>query len=77
MTIIQKVINLISWIVDIPVNWICPTTNFREDLSLDQIDFSIMIIKLEAFFNISLSVAEVEQIETVKDASIFINQYIK
>jgi len=77
MTIIHKVINLISWIVDIPVNRICPTTNFREDLSLDQIDFSIMIIKLEAFFNISLSAAEVERIETVKDASIVIHQYIK
>lgn len=76
MTIIQKVINLISWITDIPVNRICPTTNFYEDLLLDNIDFSIMILKLEAFFNICLSAAEVDRIETVKDASFLINRYI-
>jgi len=76
MTIIHKVINLISWIIDIPTNRICPTTNFHEDLMLDKIDFSIMILKLEAFFNVSLSAAEVERIETVKDASYLINRYI-
>ena len=76
MTVIQKVMNLVSWIVDIPINRICPTTNFREDLLLDHIDFSIMIIKLEAFFNVSLSVSEVSRIETVKDASYLINRYI-
>lgn len=76
MTIIQKVINLISWIIDIPTNRICPTTNFHEDLLLDNIDFSIMILKLEAFFNISLSAAEVDRIETVKDASYLINRYV-
>jgi len=76
MTIIQKVINLVSWIVDIPINRICPTTNFREDLLLDNIDFSIMILKLEAFFNVSLSDHEVSRIETVKDASYLIKSYI-
>lgn len=76
MTIIQKVINLVSWIVDIPINRICPTTNFREDLLLDNIDFSIMILKLEAFFNVSLSITEVNRIETVKDASYLIKRYI-
>jgi len=76
MTIIYKVINLISWIIDIPINRICPTTNFHEDLMLDTIDFSIMILKLEAFFNVSFSAAEVDRIETVKDASYLINRYI-
>ncbi len=76
MTIIHKVINLVSWIIDIPTTRICPTTNFHEDLMLDKIDFSIMILKLEAFFNVSLSAAEVDRIETVKDASYLINRYL-
>lgn len=76
MTVIQKVINLVSWIIDIPVSRISHSTNFREDLSLDQIDFSIMILKLEAFFNIALTDADIARIETVQDASVIINRYV-
>ena len=71
-----KIIDLISWIADIPVVNICPTTNIKEDLSLDSIDFMLLIVKLEKSFEISLSSEEVEQIETVKDASECIKRYV-
>lgn len=71
-----KIIDLISWIADVPVSSICPTTNIKEDLSLDSIDFMLLIVKLEKSFNISLSSEEVERIETVKDASDYIRRYV-
>jgi len=71
-----KIIDLISWIADVPVSSICPTTNIKEDLSLDSIDFMLLIVKLEKSFDISLSSEEVEGIETVKDASDYIRRYV-
>ena len=72
----KKVIDLISWIANIPVSRICPTTNLKEDLNLDSIDLMVLIVKLERWFNITLSDEEVEGIETVKDATDCINRYI-
>ena len=71
-----KTIGLISWIADVPISSICPTTNIREDLGLDSIDFMLLIVKLEKNFNISLSSEEVERIETVKDATDYIHRYV-
>ncbi len=71
-----KIIDLISWIADVPVTSICPTTNIKDDLSLDSIDFMLLIVKLEKSFDISLSTEEVEKIETVKDASDYIRRYV-
>jgi len=76
MSMQNRIIDMISWIADIPVTSICPTTNIKEDLSLDSIDFMLLIVKLEKNFEISLSSEEVEGIETVKDASDCIRQYI-
>ena len=71
-----KVIDVISWIANIPSSQICPTTNLKEDLNLDSIDLMVLIVKLEEWFNITLSDEEVERIETVKDASECIHRYI-
>lgn len=69
MSMQHRVIFVISWISSIPASQICPTTNLKEDLNLDSIDLMVLIVKLEGWFNITLSNEDVEGIETVKDAT--------
>ena len=69
MTTHERVIYLISWAAHVPKTQLCSTTNIKEDLNLDSIDFMLLIVKLEKWFDVVLSEAEVESIETVKDAT--------
>ncbi len=65
----DRVIYMISWAASVPQAQLCPTTNLKDDLNLDSIDFMLLIVKLEKWFNVILSEEEVESIETVKDAT--------
>ena len=69
MTTQEKVISMVSWVANVPSAQVCPTTNIKDDLSLDSIDVMMLIVKLEKWFDVILSYEEVERIETVKDAS--------
>lgn len=72
----EKVIDVICWIANVPHSRVCPTTNLKEDLNLDSIDLMLLIVKLEECFNVNMSSEEVEQIETVKDASFSIQKHL-
>ncbi len=72
MTTQEKVISMVSWVANVPPTKVCPTTNIKDDLNLDSIDVMMLIVKLEKRFDVILSSEEVERIETVKDASEFI-----
>ncbi len=72
MTTHERVIYMISWVASVPQTQLCPTTNIKEDLNLDSIDFMMLIVKLEKWFDVVLSEEEVESIETVKDATAYI-----
>lgn len=65
----ERIIDLISWIINIPSPQIHPLTQLREDLELDTIDILLLIAELESQFNIYLTPEEVEAIETVQDIS--------
>jgi len=65
----ERVLYLISWAASVPQTQLCPTTNIKDDLNLDSIDFMLLIVKLEKWFDIVLSEEEVESIETVNDAT--------
>lgn len=70
----QQIKNMISWVANVPPTQICPSTSLREDLNLDSIDFMLLIIKLEKWFNVFLTNEEIDDIETVKDISEYITQ---
>jgi len=72
----QRIINMVSYLAGVPVSQICATTNFKEDLELDSIDYMLLIVKLEKWFKVELTSEEVERIETVKDANTAITRYL-
>ena len=67
MNVQERIINILSWATQVPVSQICPTTSFKDDLQLDEIDFITFILRIEKSFNIALTREEVENIETLKD----------
>jgi acyl carrier protein len=68
----SRIIDLISWRLNLPATNIHPYSRLREDLHLDAIDLILLIAELESRFNIYLSKEEVEAIETVQDASFYL-----
>lgn len=67
----NRIIDLISWRLNLPTTHIHPYSRLREDLHLDAIDLLLLIAELETRFNVYLSNEEVEAIETVQDASFY------
>ncbi|MFK8102521.1 MAG: acyl carrier protein [Saprospiraceae bacterium] len=76
MNIQDRVISMVSWEASISPRSISLTTSLKNDLNLDSIDLMLLILKLENWFNITLSNDDVENIETVKDAHDYINKYL-
>ncbi len=71
----DRVIDLISWRLNVPATHIHPYTHLQDDLHLDAIDLLLLIAELESRFNIYLSPEEAEAIETIHDASLFLQKY--
>jgi len=71
----DRIIKTVSWILNIPSNMLNPYTDLIEDLYLDNIDRDLLIARLEKEFNVILSIEEVADIETIQDASRFIQQH--
>lgn len=71
----KKVIDLISWSLNVPSSHIHPYTRFRDDLHLDAVDLLLLIVELESRFNVFLTPEEVAAIETVQDASFHLQRY--
>ena len=76
MNIQDRVISIVSWESSISPKRISLTTSLKDDLNLDSIDLMVLILKLENWFDITLSNDEVEKIETIKDARDYIHKYI-
>ena len=65
-------IETVAWELNIPASRINPYTDFIEDLYLDTIDRDLLIAKLERNFEVVFSLEEVNRIETIRDASHYI-----
>lgn len=65
----DQVIEVISWMLNIPTSHIHPYSSLQDDLHLDGIDIMLLIAKMESCFNIYLSPEEAESIETIRDLS--------
>lgn len=71
----NRVIDLISWRLNVPTSSIHPYSRLQEDLHLDAIDLMLLIADLESRFNTYLSAEEYDSIETVQDATRFFQKY--
>ena len=71
----DKLINLISWKLNVPSSTIFPYTHLEDDLNLDAFDLMLLIAELESGFGIYLSPEEVETIKTVQDVSFYFQKY--
>lgn len=71
----NRVIDLISWKLNLPPNHIHPYTHLKDDLHLDAIDLLLLIADLESRLNVYLSPEEAAAIETVQDASFYFQKY--
>ena len=68
----DRVIESVAWELNIPTYKLNPYTDFTDDLYLDTIDKDLLIAKLERDFDVILSREEVANIETIRDATQFI-----
>ena len=71
----NRVIDLISWRLNVPPTHIHPYMHLKDDLHLDAIDLLLLIADLESRLNVYLSPEEAEAIETVQDASFYFQKY--
>jgi len=63
----NNVLRFISFNLGKKLNQICLTTALENDLQLDSIDRLDLIFKLENFYGVELSVAQVEDVTTISD----------
>ena len=61
---------IVSWILQVPVENIVMSTDFKKDLKLDMYDFEMMIFQIENCFKKQLHDHEIGQIQTLQDLSI-------
>lgn len=71
----DQIIQMISWILDIPRTRINPYTDFIDDLYLDNLERDLLIAKLERSLGIVLSPEEVASIDTIQDVSRCFSQH--
>lgn len=72
---LDRVIDLISWRLNVPPTHIHPYMHLKDDLHLDAIDQMLLIADLESRLKVFLSSEEAEAIETVQDASFYFQKY--
>ncbi|MCG8326851.1 MAG: acyl carrier protein [Chitinophagales bacterium] len=70
----ERIIDLISWKLNVPSSSIHPHTRLQDDLNLDAIDMLLLIAELESRFDVYLTKEEVEAIGTVRDASFYLQR---
>ncbi|NRB62619.1 MAG: acyl carrier protein [Saprospiraceae bacterium] len=71
----NQIIQLVSWILDIPSSYINPYTDFIDDLYLDNMERELLIARLERSLGILLSPEEVASIDTIQDISRCFSQH--
>ncbi|MBR2191295.1 MAG: acyl carrier protein [Eubacterium sp.] len=65
---LEKLISVISEVLDIDASTITADSRFVEDLGADSLDFLEIVMSVEDEFGIKVPVEDVKDIATVKDA---------
>ena len=67
MSFQARLLYLIAWILKVPSQRLAYSTDLRNDLQLDDTDLSLMVFKLENYFEKELTEEQVSSINTVQD----------
>ena len=73
ITLENQIINTISWTLNVAPHRLQAYTHFVDDLHLDDIDMTLLIVSLEYQLNLYLTSEEVAAVETMAD----LNKYFK
>ncbi len=65
----DKIIDFVSWQLNVPSSSIFPSSNLAGDLNLDPFDKMLLIAELESRLNVFLTPEEAANIETIQDVS--------
>jgi len=71
----DKIIDFVSWQLNLPPSCIFPSSNLTADLNLDPFDKMLLIAELESRLNVFLTPEEAANIETIQDVSYFFQQH--
>lgn len=71
----EKIIDFVSWQLNVPSTNIFPSSNLSADLNLDPFDKMLLIAELESRLNVYLTPEEANNIETIQDVSQFFNKH--
>lgn len=71
----HRVIDFISDECRVPSSYIHPDTSLRNDLYLDSVDVLLLIAALEHDFKVYLTKEEADAIDTVEEASFYMQRY--
>jgi acyl carrier protein len=69
----DRIIDFVSWQLNVPSTNIFPSSNLIDDLNLDPLDKMLLIAELESRLNVFLTSEEADNIETIQDVSQFFN----
>ena len=67
MSFQAQLLYLVAWILRVPLQSISVSTDLREDLDLDRLDFELMIFQLERYYKTEFSSDQISGIRTVQD----------
>ncbi len=67
MSFQARLLYLIAYLLKIPSQRVAFSTDLRNDLELDDTDLSLMVFKLENYFEKELTEEQVSSINTVQD----------
>lgn len=70
----ERIIDLVSGMLKVPSYKINPYTSLRDDLHLDAVDMLLLIAALENNFQVYLTAEEADAIDTIEDASSFLQR---
>lgn len=72
----DKIIEFVSWELDVPAEEIFPSSDLVSDLNLDAQDKMLLIAELENRMDVYLTSEEAEKAETIQDLKQFFHDHI-
>ena len=72
----DKIIEFVSWELDVPADEIFPSSNLATDLNLDAQDKMLLIAGMENRMDVYLTSEEAEKAETIQDLKQFFHAHL-
>lgn len=71
----DKIIEFVSWELNVPATKIFPSSHLSNDLNLDRQDKMLLIAELESRLDMYLTPEEAENVETIQDLKQFFHAH--